>query len=133
MFLAGIAADVSPERLARFFDHDDVGYRIKKEVRELVVFAPQNLLVDPPFTKVDILCCRNLLIYVDAETQKKLLPLMHYALNPGGLLILGTAEASEAPTACFPPWTKSGESSSAGKCLSGPASKCLCPYCHASA
>jgi two-component system CheB/CheR fusion protein len=91
-FPAGIAADVSPERLARFFDHEDDGYRIKKEVRDLVVFAPQNLLVDPPFTKVDILCCRNLLIYVDAETQKKLLPLMHYALNPGGLLILGTAE-----------------------------------------
>ncbi len=92
MFPAGIAADVSPERLARFFDHEDESYRIKKEVRDLVVFAPQNLLVDPPFTKVDILCCRNLLIYVNAETQQKPLPLMHYALNPGGLLILGTAE-----------------------------------------
>jgi two-component system CheB/CheR fusion protein len=93
-FCAGIAADVSPERLARFFDHEDESYRIKKEVRDLVVFAPQNLLVDPPFTKVDILCCRNLLIYVNAETQQKLLPLMHYALNPGGLLILGTAEGT---------------------------------------
>ena len=58
-----------------------------------MVFAPQNILVDPPFTKLDIICCRNLLIYVNAETQKKLLPLMHYALNPGGLLILGTAES----------------------------------------
>jgi two-component system CheB/CheR fusion protein len=92
-FSAGIAADVSPERLARFFVHEDEGYRIKKEVRDLVVFAPHNLLIDPPFTKVDILCCRNLLIYVNAETQRKLLPLMHYALNPGGLLILGTAES----------------------------------------
>jgi chemotaxis methyl-accepting protein methylase len=82
-FSVGIAADVSPERLARFFVQEDEGYRIKKEVRDLVVFAPQNLLVDPPFTKVDILCCRNLLIYVNAETQKKLLPLMHYALNTG--------------------------------------------------
>ncbi len=69
------------------------GYRIKKEIRDLVIFAPQNILVDPPFTKLDILCCRNLLIYVNVETQKKLLPLMHYALNPGGLLILGTAES----------------------------------------
>jgi len=91
-FSTRIAADVSPERLARFFVHEDEGYRIKKEIRDLVVFAPQNLLVDPPFTRIDILCCRNLLIYLNAETQKRLLPLMHYALNPGGLLILGTAE-----------------------------------------
>ena len=92
-FSASIASDVSPERLARFFVREGEGYRIKKEIRDLVVFAPQNILVDPPFTKLDILCCRNLLIYVNAETQKKLLPLMHYALNPGGLLILGTAES----------------------------------------
>jgi two-component system, chemotaxis family, CheB/CheR fusion protein len=91
-FSAGIAADVSPERLARFFVPQDEGYRIKKEIRDLVVFAPQNILADPPFTKLDILCCRNLLIYVNVQTQKKLVPLMHYALNPGGLLILGTAE-----------------------------------------
>ena len=58
-----------------------------------MVFAPQNILVDPPFTKLDILCCRNLLIYLNVEAQKKLLPLMHYALNPGGLLVLGTAES----------------------------------------
>ena len=105
-FSAGIAADVSPERLARFFDHEDEGYRIKKEVRDLVVFAPQNLLVDPPFTKVDILCCRNLLIYVNAETQEKLLPLMHYALNPGGLLILGTAEGIGGSDRLFSPLDK---------------------------
>jgi two-component system CheB/CheR fusion protein len=105
-FPAGIAADVSPERLARFFDHEDDGYRIKKEVRDLVVFAPQNLLVDPPFTKVDILCCRNLLIYVNAETQKKLLPLMHYALNPGGLLLLGTAEGIGDSGRLFSPLDK---------------------------
>ncbi len=92
-FSAGIASDVSAERLSRFFVRQGEGYRIKKEVRDLVVFAPQNLLVDPPFTKLDILCCRNLLIYLNVETQQKLLPLMHYALNPGGLLILGTAES----------------------------------------
>jgi two-component system CheB/CheR fusion protein len=91
-FSGSIAADVSPERLARFFVREGDGHRVKKEIRDLVVFAPQNILVDPPFTKLDIFCCRNLLIYVNAETQRKLLPLMHYSLNPGGLLILGTAE-----------------------------------------
>jgi two-component system CheB/CheR fusion protein len=92
-FSASIASDVSGERLAKFFLREGEGYRIKKEVRDLVIFAPQNVLVDPPFTKLDILCCRNLLIYVNVETQKKLLALMHYALSPGGLLILGTAES----------------------------------------
>ena len=84
---------MSPERLVRFFVREGENYRIKKEIRDLVVFAPQNILVDPPFTKLDMLCCRNFLIYVNAETQRKLLPLMHYALDPGGLLILGTAES----------------------------------------
>jgi two-component system CheB/CheR fusion protein len=92
VFAAGIAADVSAQRLARFFVPEGDGYRIKREIRDLVVFGVQNILIDPPFTKLDILCCRNLLIYVNLETQKKLLPLMHYALAPGGLLILGTAE-----------------------------------------
>ena len=84
---------MSPERLDAVLHRDGDGYRIKKEIRDLVIFAPQNILVDPPFTKLNVLCCRNLLIYVNAETQRKLLPLMHYALNPGGLLILGTAES----------------------------------------
>lgn len=102
-FSASIASDVSPERLSRFFVPDGEGYRIKKEVRDSVIFAPQNLLVDPPFTKLDILCCRNLLIYVNAETQRKLLPLMHYALNPGGLLILGTSESAGSFGRLFSP------------------------------
>ncbi len=93
VFSAGIAADMSPERLDRYFVREDDTYRIRKEIRDLVVFAPQNLLADPPFTKMDILCCRNLLIYINVETQEKILPLMHFALNPGGLLILGTAES----------------------------------------
>ena len=92
-FSGGSAEEVSAQRLARYFLRDGDGYRIKKEIRDLIVFAAQNILVDPPFTKLDMLCCRNLLIYVNAQTQKKLLPLMHYALAPGGLLILGTAEA----------------------------------------
>jgi two-component system CheB/CheR fusion protein len=105
-FPVGIATDVSPERLQQFFIQEDEGYRIKKEVRDLVVFAAQNILVDPPFTKVDILCCRNLLIYVNVETQKKLLPLMHYALNSGGLLVLGSAESTSGFGHLFSPLDK---------------------------
>ncbi len=87
-----IAADVSPERLARFFAREEHGYRVRKEIREMVIFAPQDLVMDPPFTKLDILTCRNLLIYLSAEVQKKLMPLFHYSLNPGGILLLGGAE-----------------------------------------
>jgi PAS domain-containing protein len=88
-----IAADVSPERLARnFLPEEGGGYRIGKAIREMVVFAPQNIISDPPFTKLDLVSCRNLLIYFGAQVQKQLLPMFHYALNPGGLLLLGSAE-----------------------------------------
>jgi PAS domain S-box-containing protein len=88
-----IAADVTPQRLARWFvPEEGGGYRIGKEVRQMVVFAPQNLVSDPPFTRLDLLCCRNVLIYFGAELQKQLLPLFYYALNPGGVLLLGSAE-----------------------------------------
>ncbi len=89
---ANIAADVSEERLKRFFTKDDAMFRIRKEIREMVVFAPHDIIIDPPFTKLDVLCCRNLLIYFNAELQKKLIPLFHYALNPGGIMFLGSAE-----------------------------------------
>jgi len=92
-FPANIAADVSPERLSRFFSPEEHGYRIAKEIRETVIFASQNLIMDPPFTKLDILCCRNLLIYLTPELQRKILPLFHYSLNPGGVLMLGSAES----------------------------------------
>lgn len=92
VYPANITADVSEERLQRFFTREDRGYRVRKEIRELVTFAPQNLLVDPPFTKLDLLSCRNLLIYLTAEAQKKLIPLFHYSLNPGGVLFLGSSE-----------------------------------------
>ncbi|MBI2317296.1 MAG: PAS domain-containing protein [Betaproteobacteria bacterium] len=91
-FPANIAADVSPERLKRFFAAEDNGYRVAKEIREMVVFAVQNLVNDPPFTKLDILSCRNLLIYLTPELQRTLLPLFHYSLVPGGILFLGNAE-----------------------------------------
>ncbi|MDX9710661.1 MAG: chemotaxis protein CheB [Trichloromonas sp.] len=93
---ANIAADVSSERLQRFFVNEDSGYRVGKEVREMVTFATQNVIMDPPFTKLDILICRNLLIYLTPELQKKLLPLFHYSLNPGGILFLGSAETVSA-------------------------------------
>ena len=84
---------ISEERLLKYFTEEPSGYRIKKEIREMVVFATQNVAMDPPFTKLDILTCRNLMIYLGAELQKKLLPLFHYSLNPGGTLLLGSAES----------------------------------------
>jgi two-component system, chemotaxis family, CheB/CheR fusion protein len=89
----GIARDVHSQRLARFFTKEEEGYRIKKDIREMVIFAPHNVLKDPPFTKIDLLVCRNLLIYLRPEAQERLLSLFHYALNPGGVLFLGTAES----------------------------------------
>jgi len=89
---ANIAADVSPERLSRFFIAEENGYRINQEIREMVIFAKQNIFLDPPFTKLDILCCRNLLIYFCPELQKKLIPVFHYALTAHGILLLGNAE-----------------------------------------
>jgi chemotaxis methyl-accepting protein methylase/predicted nucleic acid-binding Zn-ribbon protein len=92
VFLKNISADVSPERLSRFFVQEERGYRVRAEIREMVIFAPHSLILDPPFTKLDILSCRNLLIYLTPEIQKKLFPLFHYSLNPGGILFLGSAE-----------------------------------------
>ena len=83
---------VSPGRLQRYFSREDHGYRVQKGIREMVVFAPQNMIMDPPFTKIDLISCRNVLIYFTAELQKKLLPLFHYSLAPGGVLFLGSSE-----------------------------------------
>jgi chemotaxis protein methyltransferase CheR/two-component system CheB/CheR fusion protein len=87
-----IKADISTDRLEKFFTADGNGYRINKEIREMVIFAPQNIAMDPPFTKLDILCCRNLLIYLNQELQNKLIPLFYYTLNNNGVLLLGNAE-----------------------------------------
>ena len=91
-----IIHDVSPERMRRFFFKEDGVYRIHKSIREMIVFAPQNVIMDPPFTKLDLLCCRNLLIYFTTELQKKLVPVFHYTLNPGGILFLGSSETTGA-------------------------------------
>ena len=91
-FPKNITNDVSPERLSRFFTVEAEGFRITPGIREMVVFAPHNVIKDPPFTKLDILSCRNLLIYMEQELQKKLMLLFNYSLTPGGIMILGTAE-----------------------------------------
>jgi len=88
-----IAADVSAKRLNRFFTKINSSYAVKKQVRETVVFAEQNLIKDPPFSKLDFLSCRNVLIYMDAVLQRQVLPLFHYVLNHDGVLFLGTSES----------------------------------------
>jgi two-component system, chemotaxis family, CheB/CheR fusion protein len=92
LYPEGIAADVTPERLQRYFTHADAVYRICKELRDMMIFATHNLLTDPPFTHMDLLSCRNLLIYLDTDAQHHLLSLFHYALRTGGVLFLGTSE-----------------------------------------
>ncbi|MCI0534385.1 MAG: PAS domain-containing protein [Verrucomicrobiales bacterium] len=98
-----ICADVAPEQMNRFFTKDERGCRVAAEIREMVTFAPQSLIMDPPFTKLDILSCRNLLIYLAPEMQKKLIPLFHYSLTPGGILFLGSAETVGTFTGLFAP------------------------------
>jgi two-component system CheB/CheR fusion protein len=83
---------LSPERLRRFFIQEDGGYRICKPIREVCVFAKHDLLADPPFSRMDLLSCRNVLIYLDPLLQKRLLPIFHYSLKPGGFLLLGSSE-----------------------------------------
>jgi two-component system CheB/CheR fusion protein len=94
LYPASIAADISPERLARFFvqEADGTSYRVHKSLRDMLVFSEQDVIKDPPFSKLDLISCRNLLIYMGGDLQKKLMPLFHYALNPGGVLFLGTSE-----------------------------------------
>jgi two-component system CheB/CheR fusion protein len=87
-----IAVDVSQERLRRFFTKNPDTYRINKEIREMVIFSPQNVIKDPPFSKLDMVSCRNLLIYMGSELQKRLLHIFYYSLNPDGILFLGNSE-----------------------------------------
>jgi two-component system CheB/CheR fusion protein len=102
---ARIAEVVSPERLARFFDAEGGGFRVRTEIREMVLFAQHDVILDPPFTRLDILCCRNLLIYFNAALQRRLVPLFHYSLRPGGILVLGASETVGQAKAMFMPLT----------------------------
>jgi two-component system CheB/CheR fusion protein len=101
LYPASIVADLTPDRLKRFFVREGSAFRLKKEIREMAVFAIQDVLKDPPFTKLDLVSCRNLLIYLGFELQKKLLPLFHYALRPDGILFLGTSESINGFTDLF--------------------------------
>ncbi|HEX5690985.1 MAG TPA: chemotaxis protein CheB, partial [Roseiflexaceae bacterium] len=101
-----IAADLTPERLRRFFTHDDHHYRVTKQLRDTVVFATQNLTSDPPFSKIDLISCRNLLIYLDPAVQKRVMALFHFALNENGVLFLGNAETIGTQESLFAPLSK---------------------------
>lgn len=94
LFPCGIASDLTPERLSRFFlaEPDGSGYRVQKKIREMLVFSEHDVNKDPPFSKLDLISCRNVLIYLGAELQKKLIPLFHFALKPNGILFLGSSE-----------------------------------------
>ena len=110
IYPASIAADVTPERLERFFTSEPGGpdseaqtYRITKNIRDMLIFSEQNIIKDPPFSKLDLICCRNLMIYLSGDLQKKLIFLFHYALNPDGFLFLGTSESVGEFTDLFHP------------------------------
>ena len=93
VYSANVAADIDTERLARCFtQQEDGSYRIQKSIRDLLVFSEQDVIKDPPFSNLDLISCRNLMIYMGPELQQKLIPLFHYALCPGGALLLGTSE-----------------------------------------
>lgn len=93
VFPENIAADVSAERLAQFFRKEEHHYSINKQIRDMIVFAKQDVIKDPPFSRLDLISCRNLLIYFDSELQKTIFPLFYYALHPGGYLLLGSSES----------------------------------------
>ncbi|NVO18849.1 MAG: PAS domain-containing protein [Bacteroidetes bacterium] len=103
IFQANITSEISPERLNRFFVKVDNTYRISTEIREMIVFAQHNVINHPPFTKIDILSCRNLLIYLDSVLQRKLLGLFGYSLNPEGYMLLGSSETIGTQNLMFVP------------------------------
>jgi two-component system CheB/CheR fusion protein len=106
LYPPNISLDITPERLRRFFIKEERGYRVKKEIREMVVFAVQNVIKDPPFTKLDLLSCRNLMIYLEPELQNRLIPAFHYALKPGGVLFLSPSESIGNHTDLFMPMNR---------------------------
>jgi two-component system, chemotaxis family, CheB/CheR fusion protein len=106
LYAKSLAQDVSPERLRRFFVEEEGGYRVTKPLRDMVVFARQNLISDPPFSRMDLISCRNLLIYFEPTLQKKAMPTFHYALKPKGFLFLGASESVGGFTDLFEPADK---------------------------
>ncbi len=106
IYPAGIESELTAERLERYFERKDAVYRVKRQLREVVVFAPQNLLQDPPFSRVDICTCRNLLIYLEPEVQRRALALMHFGLREQGVLLLGSSETVMGAEELFEPIDK---------------------------
>lgn len=103
VYPGGIESEIPPERLARFFAREDEVYRVRQDLRDRVVFAPQNILQDPPFSRLDIASCRNLLIYLEPEVQQRVLALLHFGLREGGALFLGTSETVTGAEDMFEP------------------------------
>ena len=99
-------ADVSPERLRRYFVKEQDGFRIRRELRELVLFAHHNLIKDPPFSHLDLISCRNLLIYLNRSAQERAMEVLHFALDPGGYLLVGTAESADGSGQLFSTFDK---------------------------
>jgi two-component system CheB/CheR fusion protein len=101
VFSANIVADVLPAQINNYFTKADEGFRVKTAIREMIVFAPHNVIKDPPFTNLNFLSCRNMLIYMEPELQKKLMALFHYSLNTDGIMLLGNAENENSQNAIF--------------------------------
>ena len=106
IYLDSIVQDVSPARLKRFFIKVDHSYRVTPELRDTVVFANQNILSDAPFSKLDVISCRNLMIYLTSEAQERLIQMFHFALNDGGVLFLGMSETIGTHETIFQPLSK---------------------------
>ena len=106
IFPGGIEAEITPQRLERFFHREDAAYRVRQELREHVIFAPQNVLQDPPFSRLDVVSCRNLLIYLEPAVQQRVLSLMHFGLRDGGTLFLGSSETVAGHENLFEPLDK---------------------------
>lgn len=106
IYPAGIVADLEPQRLERFFSRRDDGWQVGKALREKVVFAPQNLLADPPFSRMDLVSCRNVLIYLEPQLQRQVLKVFHFAIRDGGFLVLGSSETIGQQREVFDPVVK---------------------------
>jgi two-component system, chemotaxis family, CheB/CheR fusion protein len=101
-----IITDVPPARMRQYFTHENQHYRVRKEIREKILFAKHSLLLDPPFSQIDLIVCRNLLIYLDREVQRDIMQMFHFALRPGGYLFLGTSESADGCLDLFTPVDK---------------------------
>jgi two-component system CheB/CheR fusion protein len=106
IYPGAIITDVTPTRLRQYFDREDEHFCVKREIREKILFAIHNILQDPPFSRLHLISCRNLLIYLDRDVQTKVLEILHYALHPNGYLFLGTAESADAVARYFKPVDK---------------------------